>query len=164
MTQSSQIARLPPEFDNFLFAPVGEDTNGMSLSVMSVLARSDLDPWQEAARLADLPEKYATARLATLIEALPGKPRVQAGYTTAAAHLVALLPRRTIANGASPAATTRSGAAPNSWAYVCMVLMVLALGAQWVAAGRPAAAKPEVANTPTTATVPPGDPPPNIGQ
>ena len=147
-----------------MFAPIGEDTNGMALSVLSALARLDLDPWQEAARLAGLPEKYAMARLATSIEALPGRPTEAADYAATAARLIALLPRRTITKAESPAAKTGSRAAPNSWAYAFMVLMVLALGAQWVAAGRPAAAKQEVTNTPTAATVPLGDSPPNIGQ
>jgi hypothetical protein len=71
----SPVSRLSSEFDDFLYAPIGEDTNGMLLSVLSALARADLDPWQEAARLAGLPEKYATARLAELIAALPAGPR-----------------------------------------------------------------------------------------
>jgi len=40
------------EFNDFLFAPIGEDKNGMLVSVLSGLARSDVDPWQEAAKLA----------------------------------------------------------------------------------------------------------------
>jgi hypothetical protein len=43
------------EFNDFLFAPIGEDRNGMLVSVLSGLARSDVDPWQEATRLAELP-------------------------------------------------------------------------------------------------------------
>lgn len=39
------------EFNAFVFAPIGEERNGMLLSVMSALARRDIDPWQEAARL-----------------------------------------------------------------------------------------------------------------
>lgn len=59
------------EFDDFLFAPIGEDRNGMLVSVLSGLARSDVDPWQEAAKLAQLPGEIATKQLATLIGALP---------------------------------------------------------------------------------------------
>ena len=78
MTHSS-VARLSSEFDDFLYAPIGEDTNGLVLRVLSVLARSDLDPWDEAARLAGVPEKYGTARLTALIAALPGRPAMQEG-------------------------------------------------------------------------------------
>jgi hypothetical protein len=37
------------ESDRFLFALLGKG-DGISLSVVSVLARQDMDPWQEAAR------------------------------------------------------------------------------------------------------------------
>ena len=46
----------------------------MLLSVLSALARLDIDPWQEAANLARLPRETATERLATLIAKLPGEP------------------------------------------------------------------------------------------
>jgi hypothetical protein len=58
------------EFNQFLFAPIGEDKNGMLVSVLSGLARSDVDPWQEAAKLAQLPGEAATKELAALIGAL----------------------------------------------------------------------------------------------
>jgi hypothetical protein len=34
---------------------VGVEANGMTLSVLSTLARRGMDPWQEAERLAKLP-------------------------------------------------------------------------------------------------------------
>jgi hypothetical protein len=40
-------------FDNFLYAPIGEDKNGMLLSVLSALARQGIDrkyvpvPWED---------------------------------------------------------------------------------------------------------------------
>jgi hypothetical protein len=58
---------IPLPGSEFLFAPIGEDRDGMLVSVLSGLARSDVDPWQEAARLAELPEETATQRLASLI-------------------------------------------------------------------------------------------------
>ena len=84
------MRRLGPEFDDFLFAPIGEEPNGMSLSVVSALARSNVDPWQEAARLARLPVQAATQRLTSLIAALPGR-QIDGGAI--AARLIALLPR-----------------------------------------------------------------------
>jgi hypothetical protein len=36
------------EFGAFLFASIGEESNGMALSVISALARLGIDPWQEA--------------------------------------------------------------------------------------------------------------------
>jgi hypothetical protein len=71
MTRSASVSRLASEFDNFLFAPIGEDRNEVPLSVLSALARLDVDPWHEAANLARLPKETATQRLASLIAGLP---------------------------------------------------------------------------------------------
>ena len=62
------------EFDQFLYAPIAEERSGMLLSVLSALARLNLDPWDEAARLARLPRATATSYLTTLIAALPEGP------------------------------------------------------------------------------------------
>ena len=61
------------EFDTFLFAPIGDDGNdsGMQLSVLSALARQGTDPWEEAGRLAGLPDEMAARELTALIAALP---------------------------------------------------------------------------------------------
>jgi len=48
------------EFDDFLCASIGEEENGMALSVMSAFARRNVDPWEEAARLSRLPRNVAT--------------------------------------------------------------------------------------------------------
>ncbi|MFZ1122979.1 MAG: hypothetical protein WAN81_22360, partial [Candidatus Binataceae bacterium] len=90
---TSRFSQLGPEFDNFLFAPIGEDGNGMLLSVLSALARLDIDPWQEAAKLSGLPGGAATQRLASLIAALPDGASAYPDPATVAARLVALLPR-----------------------------------------------------------------------
>jgi hypothetical protein len=55
MSSSASVSILGTEFDDFLFAPIGEDRNDTPLSVLSVLARLDIDPWQEADKLARLP-------------------------------------------------------------------------------------------------------------
>ena len=70
MTHSASPSVLGSEFDAFLFAPIGEDKNGMLLSVVSALARLNVDPWQEAAQLAGLPGDTATRRLASLIASI----------------------------------------------------------------------------------------------
>src|ERR1700692_4568792 len=89
------------EFDEFLFAPIGEDRNGMLVSVLSGLARSDVDPWQEAAKLARLPGETATQRLAALIDALPDRAALYADPRTIATRLVGLLPHPAGFNSAS---------------------------------------------------------------
>lgn len=60
MIRSTSVSVLGSEFDDFLFAPIGEDKNDMPLSMLSALARLDIDPWQEAAELSRLPEETAT--------------------------------------------------------------------------------------------------------
>ncbi|HQT77360.1 MAG TPA: hypothetical protein PLD10_09950, partial [Rhodopila sp.] len=72
MTRSTTTALLGPEFDAFLFASVDKESNEGSFSVLSALARSDVDPWQEAAELARMPREAANQRLTSLIAALPG--------------------------------------------------------------------------------------------
>jgi len=85
---------LGSEFDGFLFASIGEDRNGLSVSVVSLLGRMDLDPWHEAARLAALPADAAAETLTALIGRLPGPPLQQPHPGDIATRLVGLLPRR----------------------------------------------------------------------
>ena len=51
----SPTSSLSATFNDFLFATVCEERNEMRLSVISALARQDLDPWAEAAELARMP-------------------------------------------------------------------------------------------------------------
>jgi hypothetical protein len=60
------LSRLELQYDAFLFASVCE-TDEMTLSVLSLLARQDVDPWQEAARLARLSKAQAINSLAATI-------------------------------------------------------------------------------------------------
>ncbi|MFB9262498.1 hypothetical protein ACFFWD_04830 [Bradyrhizobium erythrophlei] len=49
----TEVSHLESQYDAFLFASLCEDDE-LTLSVLSVLARQDVDPWQEADRLAHL--------------------------------------------------------------------------------------------------------------
>lgn len=80
-------------FDAFLYAPVGVEKNGMELSVVSALARFGVDPWQEAARLATLPQELAADGLRLLLDRLPGEVWRSSDTPAIAARLVKLLPR-----------------------------------------------------------------------
>ena len=62
------------QLDDFLFAPIGCEKNGMTLTVLSALARLDIDPWREAASLAQMPRESAAFRMSSLIAELPEKP------------------------------------------------------------------------------------------
>src|SRR4029077_12450560 len=70
MTLRRGYAPMLPEFDAFLFASVGEEVDGMPLSVLSALSRLGLDPRDEAARLARLTKEAAADQLAKMITRL----------------------------------------------------------------------------------------------
>jgi hypothetical protein len=162
MTRTASVS-LGSEFDDFLFAPIGEDRNGMLLSVLSALARLDVDPWQEAAKLARLPVETATQRLASLIAALPGGPSAHPDPGTIAARLIALLPRRAISSIPSRETLLGIGAASNSRAVVVYILMAVVLGTQWILASSQPPAQLDNVHAPTSSTVSPRMPPPSSG-
>jgi hypothetical protein len=85
---------LGAEFNSFLFAPVGTDRAGTPLSVVSALARLDIDAWAEAAALARLPRDAAVNKLAYLLRRYPEIPEITQGSAAVAARLIALLPHR----------------------------------------------------------------------
>ena len=81
------------EFHAFLYAPISEDREGMTLSVLSALARQELDPWTEAARLSELPQKRAIEQIMGLLEMLPSRVVASLDREEVAGRLSALLPR-----------------------------------------------------------------------
>ena len=58
------------EYNTFLFAAVGEEKVG-TLTVLTALTRLGIDPWQEAARLSDLPRETAARVFAQTIAKFP---------------------------------------------------------------------------------------------
>ena len=78
MTPAASVSFFRPEFDDFLYASIAADRNEMPLSVLSALARLNIDPWEEAAELSELPKISAAQRLASLIAKLPGERWTQA--------------------------------------------------------------------------------------
>jgi hypothetical protein len=169
MTRSASVSVLGSEFDDFLFAPIGEDRNDMPLSVVSALARLDIDPWQEADKLARLPGETATQRLASLIAALPDGPSAHRDPGTIAARLIGLLPRQARSKIPSRATKLGVGAATNFRAiiYLIFIYVILAsfmLGAEWIAASRQPPVHVDSAHAPASSTVFPQMQPPNSGR
>jgi hypothetical protein len=114
------------EFNDFLFALVGEEKSGIQLTVLSALARLGLDPWGEAARLSELPKEAATHALAAAIAALPEGDWKVSDSRSIAVRLVNCLPRR-----GSPSASSRQGRSigdqkPKSGAREWLVWIALA--------------------------------------
>ena len=93
MTLATATSAHESRFDPFLYAAVREDPDGAPLTVLSVFARLDIDPWEEAARLAQLPGEAAARALAGLISALPKGSVTPPDSGTIAARLITLLPR-----------------------------------------------------------------------
>ena len=84
--------QLPTDLGAFLFADVGVGLGGFPFTILSVLARLGLDPWDEAGRLAKQPDQEASNQLARILSAQSGTPPADANGV--AARLVALLPGR----------------------------------------------------------------------
>jgi hypothetical protein len=101
MRTATPVSFLKPQFDNFLYAPIGGEPNEMPLSVLSALARLNLDPWSEAAALSALSREDATLRLAALIARLPGTRWTQKDCRKIAERLSELLPRISKSNTAT---------------------------------------------------------------
>lgn len=82
------------EYDPFLFAELGEDRTGAAVTVLSALARLDLEPWTEARELSRLARKAAQVRLTAHLEAITDIPALALASEGRAERLIALLPRR----------------------------------------------------------------------
>jgi len=114
------------EFDDFLYAPIVEGGNGMVLSVLSALARVNVDPWDEAARLARLPCEAATRTLMQLITALPNGLSEGLDAGAVARELVALLPRESATRAPTPPPAALARITINRGALaICLVLGVV---------------------------------------
>ncbi len=104
MADTDAYALQNSDLNRFLYADIGIEASGMTLSVLSILARRGLDPWQEAARLARMPPVAATDGLATMIATIPAGLWSAPDAAQIAARLVRLLPGR---GEAVPAAASR---------------------------------------------------------
>ena len=164
MMRSASGFFLGSEFDDFLCAPIGEDRNGMRLSVLSALARLDLDPWHEAAKLAHLPGETATQRLASLLAALPDRPSSHLNPAMIAARLITLLPRRSGPNPPSNASVPRVDAVTKSRVVFFVIIMAVMLSAQLIMANRHSPVQTDNARAQASSTVSPGVPPPSSDQ
>jgi len=123
-------APLLPELDPFLFAAVGEEVDGIPLSVLSALSRLDLDPRDEAARLSHLPNEAAADQLARMIARLPGRRWTAAETGRIAIRLIELLPRQPSPARASrsmPTPTVRQARIPAFLIYLALALLGAAL-------------------------------------
>lgn len=90
----------------FLFTAVGTEKadpananpdlrmGGEEITVLTAFSRMGVDPWREAARLAELPREEAAAALAATFNNLPDAHWAEGDASGAAMRLVEMLPRR----------------------------------------------------------------------
>jgi hypothetical protein len=140
MTHSALTPLLGREFDDFLFASIGEDRNGTTLSVLSALARFDVDPWQETASLARMPKERARERLAALIAATPMDAATGPSATMIAARLIALLPQPPSYKVSGPAALFKVAAVAPSRLFLPLSVLALLVAGYFIFVAHPSPA------------------------
>lgn len=82
---------LRADLNDFLFTSIAHDENGMHLTMLSALARSGVDPWEEAASLAALSRENATQKVVQMLAGLHNGPAPGDQTASLAAKLVAQL-------------------------------------------------------------------------
>ena len=159
MTPASSVSFFRPEFNDFFYAPIGAYRSEMPLSVLSALARLDLDPWQEASELSDLPKDTAKQRLASLIARLPGGRWAQADSRAIAERLIDLLPRRSSSKApiAQPIAQKANGLREMTGSTFARILIcaALAVTALIIAASREPSSRGDHTDAPAFSTTSP---------
>ena len=106
MTDTDGLNQHPREFERFLYAPVGEDRNGYVVTVLSALARLDLDPWRETTNLVALEQDVRRERLEQLLSVFRDVPGLRGDAGKVARELCLLLPARKPARPLQRAAPT----------------------------------------------------------
>jgi hypothetical protein len=97
MSMTDAFALTNSGLNAFLFAEVGTELNGSKLTMLSVLARMDQDPWTEAARWAGRPTADIVNFVAASIEKMPLYPRDLRDSRLTAVRLSRLLPGQEVA-------------------------------------------------------------------
>ena len=115
-------------YDEFLYAQLGEEANGMQLSVLSALARQNVDPWEIAQRLTSLPREPAILYLTPLLARTPAG---LAAPQDTAARLIAI----GCPNGSANNSSSRTGLAlaPILWPRQSFTRRWMAIRSSWPA-------------------------------
>jgi hypothetical protein len=125
MPLAARFSLLHSDLNDFLFASVGDEQNGMTLNVISALTRLGIDPWDEAARLAALPKALAVEALTPAIARLPIARAQFSDDLAISQYLVELLP---VHGQAAPQTRKRPTANDKRYFRVLLLLACIALG------------------------------------
>lgn len=119
----------PPEFERFLYAPVGKDRNGYVVTVLSTLARLGLDPWKETAELVTLGRDAARTRLGLLLSRFRDVPALGSDHGQVARELSLLLPnsppRRSLKRAGATSAANHPASTGAVWTILAIALVLL---------------------------------------
>ena len=150
MTQTNAFALQNSGLNAFLFAEVGTEQNGSTLTVLSTLARLGNDPWAQAAEWAKMPNAASIDCLTKSIRRMPlcGPAYVEAHAT--ATRLVMLLPGQSGQVASRPLAELKIPEWVPVTAFCMLIGIAIAVGT--LAAHPPAATGP-VAPAPVTQVV-----------
>lgn len=132
MALRPQFSLINSEFNDFLFASVGEEKNGSTLTVLSALTRLGIDPWMEAARLSGLPGDTAARTLTAAIAGLPAGNWNASDLSAIATRLLSRLPKRS-APVARPSRDGRSRSEKVRAAAPVVVVCILFLAVAFLA-------------------------------
>lgn len=157
MTGAVAIRSFGAEFQPFLYALIGDEKSGMQLSVLSALARQNIDPWEQATCWSRLPEHTATQELASLISALPEGLSARPEPETIAARLIALLPTRPSSVAAGPESPSKHELAHRVGAQkirMILLFMLLMLLGHWILVQFEPPARTETVETPSASGAP----------
>ena len=132
----------------------------MLISVLSALARLDIDPWREAASLAKMSTEAATERMRLLIAALPEETSARSNADEIAARLIALLPPRQVISRpmSNKIRAGNKGVPANYRIIIFLILMALLMGPQLLMRGAQSSAQvdsvhgaaPSIASSPNS--------------
>ena len=136
MTLRRAYMPILPEFDAFLFASVGEEVDGVPLSVLSALSQLDLDPRAEAARLALLTREAAADQLARMIARLSGSRWSLSEARRIASGLIERLPlATTVSKDDHAASSNRPTTSLKASSFLIYLALILALLVGLIASG-----------------------------
>ncbi|MDD7972189.1 hypothetical protein [Roseinatronobacter alkalisoli] len=112
-------------FDGFLYAELGQDRAGNTVSVLSALARLGRDPWDEAAELSAMSSAVAQTRLGVLLARFHDVPAVDRDPRATIPRLVALLPSSTAQKTGAGNVLPAGAKVPGIGAIIAVLMMVI---------------------------------------
>lgn len=135
MASSDAFAFQKSGLNAFLFAEVGTELNGSTLTILSVLARLGQDPWAEAAKWTKLPKATTIDRLAQSIAQMPLSSQAINEARSTASRLILLLPSQVARPTESPDASKMTKMALPNWALPAACCAAVALGIAFMTMG-----------------------------